>query len=180
MYFVGFEHIWIVIIKGKMVVLRHATSFSPSRTRNFMSYFIHDTLWAYPSVTQLKKTKHKKKSLLLTFSIHTLFGSRRLTNPSGPQTTPFPYTTQKTLRQLKRDIPRTGKRIKRFNDKYLAEGTLMHHVSVDCKLMFCTHTQQKPPPQKQNSQTLTSLLCLFSIYSLFFSLFESLRLLCCL
>ena len=44
-----------VIRKGTTVVLRHATSFSPSRIRNFVSYFIHNTLWAYPSVTQLKK-----------------------------------------------------------------------------------------------------------------------------
>ena len=34
--------------------------------------FIHDTLWAYPSVTQLKKL------MLLTFSFYTSFG-RRLT-----------------------------------------------------------------------------------------------------
>ena len=27
---------------------------SPSRIRNFLSFVIHDTLWAYPSVTQLK------------------------------------------------------------------------------------------------------------------------------
>ena len=118
-----------VITKGTMVVLRHATLFSPSRTR-YTWYFV-DT-------------------------------------PKCTQTTPFPYTTQKTLRQLKGDIVRTGKRIKRFNDNYVAERMLMHHVSVDCKLIFCTHTQQKPPLQKLNSQTPTSLLCLFSFYSLFF------------
>ena len=50
-----------VIRKGTTVVLGHATSFSPSRIRNFVSYFTHDTLWAYPSVTQLKKL------MLLTF-----------------------------------------------------------------------------------------------------------------
>ena len=50
-----------VIRKGTTVVIRHATSFSPSRIRNFVSYFIHDTLWPYPSVTQLKKL------MLLTF-----------------------------------------------------------------------------------------------------------------
>ena len=43
-----------VIRKGTTVVLRHATSFSPSRIRNFVSYFIHDVLWAYPSVTAQK------------------------------------------------------------------------------------------------------------------------------
>ena len=76
---VGFEHIFesyasSVIRKGTTVVLRHATSFSPSRIRNFVSYFIHDTLRAYPSVTQLKK------HTLLTFSFYTSFG-RRLTSP---------------------------------------------------------------------------------------------------
>ena len=40
-----------------------------------MSYFIHDTLWAYPSVIQLRK-----KLTLLTFSFYTSFG-RRLTSP---------------------------------------------------------------------------------------------------
>ena len=41
-----------------------------------MSYFIHDTLWAYPSVI------HLKKLMLLTFSFYTSFG-RRLTSPKG-------------------------------------------------------------------------------------------------
>ena len=59
-----------VIRKGATVVLLHAI---PSRIINFVSYFIH-TLWAYPSVIQLKKLT------LLTFSFYTSFG-RRLTSP---------------------------------------------------------------------------------------------------
>ncbi len=43
-----------------------------------MSYFIHDTLWAHPSITQLKIP------LLLTFPIHTSSG-RRLTSPKEAQ-----------------------------------------------------------------------------------------------
>ena len=68
MYFVGFEQILKAmphLLSEK--VLRHATSFSPRMIRNFVSYFIHDTLWAYPSVTQLKKTKHKKKIFVANF-----------------------------------------------------------------------------------------------------------------
>ena len=59
-----------VIRQGTTVVLRHAISFSPSRIRNLVSYFIHDTLWAYPSVTQLEKL------MLLTFSLYASFGHK--------------------------------------------------------------------------------------------------------
>ena len=68
-----------------------ATSFSPSRIRNFVSYFIHNTLWAYPNVTQLIKL------MLLTFSFYTSFGRRLLTSPTsqhhkiGFRINPRPY-----------------------------------------------------------------------------------------
>ena len=94
-YLVGFER----ILKGmphlsseKVQWLYYATSFSPSRIRNFVSYFIHDTLWAYPSVTQLKKL------MLLTLSFYTSFG-RRLTSPFFKLQNNRPETGQQELFQ---------------------------------------------------------------------------------
>ena len=75
MYLVAFENILKVIphLFSKMTQRSHYVTqprFFTSRARNFVSYFIHgyDTLWAYPSVAQLKK------SLLLTFLFHTSCG----------------------------------------------------------------------------------------------------------
>ena len=86
-YLVGFEH----ILKGmphlsseKVQWLYYATLFSPSRIRNFVSYFIHDTLWAYPSVTQLKKLMllfhfipHLAVDWLVHFSSYKTTGQRQ-------------------------------------------------------------------------------------------------------
>ena len=72
------SHTSAVIRNGPTVVVCHATLFSTSRARNFVSSFIHNILWTYLRVTQLKKI------LLLNFLFHISF-SCRLTSPQCVQ-----------------------------------------------------------------------------------------------
>ena len=73
-------------LKNQYLFSQVIKTFSPKRIRNFVSCFIHDTVWAYPSITTIKKQKNKKKKnknkltlkikqlMLLTFSFDTSLG----------------------------------------------------------------------------------------------------------